>query len=148
MDWFPRAFGLMLVVLAGTFVLDLVRTEPWRPSPGFELCGRCAYLNQHPDEETRTISICDVGPINRYCPQCAHGWHSSSLTLQQLIDEPGGRALLAAIAGIALSVPIFSCPSCGGRRRLTRRGRTSALRSCLRCEDRGRLGAWSRLFQG
>ena len=49
-DWFPRAFGLMLVVLAGTFVLDLVRTERWRPSPTFELCGGCIIANPHPPD--------------------------------------------------------------------------------------------------
>jgi hypothetical protein len=150
-DWFPRAFGLMLVVLAATFVLDLLRTEPWQPSPAFELCGGCIYANQHPphpDGEIHKRDFCDLSPPNRICPQCGHGWHSSSPTLRELVDEPGGRALLAAIAGVALSIPLFSCPACGGRRRLTRRGKTSALRSCLRCEDRGLLGAWSRLFQG
>jgi len=142
-DWFPRTFGFTLLILAGTFARDLVRTEPWTPTLLDEICPLCIREERRRDagEEFHRSSRCSIGPYNRQCPGCGSSWKSSNQGFGELLVEPAVQGVLAVLVAIALSIPFFGCPQC--RTQTARLGNRP--HGCGRCLGRKRLTLWGRL---
>lgn len=140
MGWFPRAFGLLLLILAVAFVADLLwpDLDYDKISTVEKVCPYCIHEAAENNGDYR-YSRCYLGPFNRKCPLCGAGWRESGL-----LDSPNVITMSLFILGVVLvtGTRLVSCGSCSGRVR--RRRRTEPPPAyCYHCKGQSRISIWT-----
>jgi hypothetical protein len=136
-DWVPRAFAFLLVIMLGILAVDLV----WTSAIFEEECWRCAYVKRH--GEPLAHGWCGGHPKNRVCPSCGNKWGATEISWRWVPWDQWYCLpfifLLAALPAFLTAARVARCPDCGGCEFVRHLRRSSPSAPCPRCMGRGRV---------